>query len=133
MAKPISKKIEKTLKDGAKALEKSIQGLGSSKSTPSAAAMAGVAVAGVAGVAAAVHYLRKGPDGAASFHLVPNEDAGWAVNAEGADKPLKTFETKKDALEWAREMAAKEAPCELVIHNLDGKVQTSHSYETASA
>lgn len=132
MAKPISKKIEKRLKKGAKSLEKSVKNL-KPKDGPSAAKIAGVAVAGaagVAGIAAAVKYLRDGR-GAATLHVTPDGADGWSITTEGRDKPVGAFGTKKAAVRAAREEAARIGPSELVIHRADGTIQKSHSYGKA--
>ena len=37
------------------------------------------------------------------------------------------FETKADAMDWARELAKKEG-LELIPHGMDGKIQNPNSY-----
>lgn len=129
MAKPISKKLEKRVRRGAKAARKSIDRL-TSNGGPSAGQVAGVAaagVAGVAGVAAAIHYFRRDSDGTAELHVQPDGEQ-WVVIAEGADHPIDRFGTKEEAVDAARDAAAEAAPSELIIHRLDGSVMRSHSY-----
>lgn len=146
MAKPISEKIEKKVKQGAKAVEKNaksaekkakkvgkqVKKLGMS-SGPSKAKVAGVAaagVAGLAGVAAAVAYLKRDAQGQATLHVVA-KDSEWLITADGKDEPLERFSTKEEAVDAARDAAQKAAPSELVIHRLDGSVMRSHSYQPA--
>ena len=149
MAKPISKKIEKNVKKGAKAVEKKAKEgaeavektakkarkqvekkLGTKKG-PSKAKVAGVAaagVAGLAGLAAAVAYLKRDSKGRATLHVLA-KDSEWLVTSDDKDEPLERFSTKEEAVEAAREAAQKVAPSELVIHRLDGSIMRSHSYQ----
>ncbi len=60
------------------------------------------------------------------IHVVPR-GSEWAVQREGATKPSKITDTKRDALEIGRQQA-KRAKTELVIHGKDGKIQDSDSY-----
>jgi len=128
MAKPISKKIKKQAKSAAKSVGKSVDKF--KKDGASKAAIAGAAALGAAGVAAAaLHFLRRGPRGAAIFHVAPDEEAGWTLKAEGSREPLEAFRTKGSAVRAARKVAADAAPSELVIHGRDGAVLKSHSYD----
>jgi hypothetical protein len=131
MAKPISKKLEKRVRRGAKAARKSLDRL-TPNGGPSAGKVAGIAAAGVAGVAgaaAAIHYFRRGSDGVAELHVQPDGEQ-WIIIAEGADDPIDRFGTKEEAVDAARDAAADAAPSELVIHRLDGSVMRSHGYAT---
>lgn len=128
MAKPITKKLEKRIRNSARALEKSIVSVRSNNRT-SKAKYAGMAVAGAAGLAAAVHYLRRDHNGAAKLHVLHNGE-GWSLTADGKNEPIETFGTKKEAVTAARAAAAKAAPSDLVIHRTDGSVEERHSYET---
>lgn len=145
--KPISSKIEKRVKKGAKAVEKGREAVGKkakavekrvkkelkSRKGPSKAKVAGVAaagVAGIAGIAAALHYLTRDSKGRVMLHVVA-DDSEWHLTAEGKDEPIERFATKEAAVEAAREAAQKAAPSRLVIHRLDGSVMRSHSYEPA--
>lgn len=147
MAKPISDKIQKKVKKGAKAVEKKAKTAEKKakkmekqvkkklgvKSGPSKAKVAGVAaagVAGLAGIAAAVAYLKRDSQGRATLHVVA-KDSEWLITADGKDEPLERFSTKEEAVDAARDAAQKAAPSELVIHRLDGSVMRSHSYQPA--
>lgn len=131
MAKSMSKKMKKKIDATVKAAQKRLDDLTPSKSSgPSAATIASVAVAGAAGVAAAVHFLKRDKNETSMFSVVPQNDE-WAVTVAGRAEPLKTFETKKEAVAYARETANGAAPAELSIHGADGAIQTSHSYASA--
>ncbi len=40
-------------------------------------------------------------------HVVPNPDGGWDSKRENAERTLKHFEKKADAMEWSKEKAKK--------------------------
>lgn len=95
-------------------------------STAGAAAAAGLTVA-------ALKKLR-GKDGAGGpgtlvYHVKPDgSDAGWRVAVEGQAQPGSHHETKRAAVERARELAHGHAPSRLVIHRTDGTIQRQHTY-----
>lgn len=62
------------------------------------------------------------------FHVRPGEE-GWTLGADGASSPSTRHETKRQAVNAARELAAGSAPSRLVIHRRDGSVQKEHSYQ----
>lgn len=63
------------------------------------------------------------------FHLAPNSGAeGWKVEAEGAEAPVGVFATKDEALSAAREIARKAEPSRVVVHRLDGTIQSRFAY-----
>ncbi len=51
----------------------------------------------------------------------------WAVKIAGEEKPLKIFDRKDDALEFAKERAKKEKT-ELISQKRDGKINLKNSY-----
>ena len=59
-------------------------------------------------------------------HVVPLGN-GWAVKKEGSGRFTVITETKKEAVEVAREIA-KHNQSELIIHGKDGKIQDKDSY-----
>ncbi len=59
-------------------------------------------------------------------HVVPLGN-GWAVKGEGNTRFTVITETKKDAVETAREIARNNRS-ELVIHGRDGRIQDKDSY-----
>ena len=129
MAKPLKKKLEKHARLSAKSVEESLGKLRSGD-VSSKTAMAGAVVAGVAGVVAAIHLLRRDKDERAILHVVAKQDQ-WEINADGADRPVGVFGTKKAAVDAARHAATEAAPSELVIHRKDGSVMRRHSYRPA--
>lgn len=91
-------------------------------------AAAGAAAAATAVGIAAVKMKNRKP---ISLH-VRSADEGWTVGADGASAPSSHHETKRQAVNAARELAAKSAPSRLVIHRRDGSVQKEHSYQPES-
>lgn len=59
-------------------------------------------------------------------HVV-HRPGGWAVRGEGNTKDTVKTETKREAIEAAREIA-KNNGAEVVIHGKDGKIQDKDSY-----
>lgn len=51
----------------------------------------------------------------------------WAVKIAGEEKPLKVFNRKEDALEFAKGKA-KEEKTELISQKRDGKINLKNSY-----
>ncbi len=61
------------------------------------------------------------------FHVTPHEE-GWKVQVEGEDTPTSLHDTKDTALNAARETAKKAEPSQVIVHKLDGTIQTQFSY-----
>jgi poly(hydroxyalkanoate) granule-associated protein len=61
------------------------------------------------------------------YHLLPKEDQ-WAVRREGEDRNLRVLDTKREALNVAREIAQGHEPSRLVVHRADGTIQDSFNY-----
>ncbi len=59
-------------------------------------------------------------------HVVPHEK-GWAVIGEGNEKPTEVFETQKEAIKKAEEIA-KNQKSDTKIHGTDGKIRAGNSY-----
>jgi Uncharacterized protein conserved in bacteria (DUF2188) len=62
-----------------------------------------------------------------SKHVVPNPSGGWAVKNAGAIRASKTFDTREEAVGYARE-AAKRSGAELYVHGRDGTIKDKRSY-----
>jgi hypothetical protein len=97
-----------------------------------------VGVAAAAGVTLAA--LRKmeglprlGSSGETVYHVTARGSNGWEVRSEASDEPAGRHETKRDALEQARDLAHQAAPSRLVIHRADGTIQRQHTYSDPAA
>lgn len=71
---------------------------------------------------------KQAADGLTALHVVYEEET-WALKQEGVEAPLKTFDTKKEAVDAARDAAKAHAPSRLTIHKQDGEPQETVSYE----
>lgn len=61
-------------------------------------------------------------------HVVPNSDrGGWDSKRENAERASKHFETKAEAMAYARGQAIK-IGAELIPHKKDGTIQNPNSY-----
>lgn len=60
-------------------------------------------------------------------HIVPNPEGGWVSKKGGAERASKHFETKKEAVDYSRELSKKQKT-ELVIHKKDGTIQRKDSH-----
>ncbi len=61
------------------------------------------------------------------IHVVPDPNQGWNAKREGASRASRHFETQKDAIQAAREMAKRDKT-ELTIHGKDGRIRQKDSY-----
>lgn len=65
------------------------------------------------------------------YHVATHED-GWKVERQGTDKPLSTHATKDLAIDAAREIAQATEPSQVVVHRMDGTIQTNYTYDPAA-
>ena len=59
-------------------------------------------------------------------HVVPR-DGKWAVRRAGADRVSRKFDTQREAIEVARNIARNQGT-ELYIHGQDGRIRERNSY-----
>ncbi|MCP5456225.1 MAG: DUF2188 domain-containing protein [Thermotogae bacterium] len=59
-------------------------------------------------------------------HVLPKNEK-WVVKSEDNKNYSKTFETQREAIEYAKTIAKKEKS-ELIIHGKDGKIREKNSY-----
>lgn len=60
-------------------------------------------------------------------HVVPNHNGGWDGKKNGAERASVHGETKQEVIDKTREIS-KNQGTELVIHGLDGRIQSSDSH-----
>jgi len=61
-------------------------------------------------------------------HVVPNSNrGGWDVKNNNALRASKHFDTKAEAMDWAKIQAQKDG-AELIPHKMDGTIQNPNSY-----
>jgi len=61
------------------------------------------------------------------FHVSPHED-GWKLALEGKTAPVSVHSTKDEAMTAAREAAKKAEPSQVIVHKMDGTVQSQFGY-----
>lgn len=71
----------------------------------------------------------------AVFHVRANEGGaeGWKLVAQGTAEPLSVHPNKESAISAAREAGKKAEPSRVVVHKLDGTVQTEFGYGEAAS
>uniref|UniRef100_A0A7C1J445 DUF2188 domain-containing protein n=1 Tax=Ammonifex degensii TaxID=42838 RepID=A0A7C1J445_9THEO len=62
-----------------------------------------------------------------THHVVPNPEGGWNVKRGGAKRSLGHFETKREAVNRAREISRNQGT-ELVVHNRNGRIASCDSH-----
>lgn len=62
-----------------------------------------------------------------THHIVPDSNGGWNVKRGGSDRTIRHFERKKDAVDAGR-IISRNQKTELVVHGLNGKIQSSDSH-----
>lgn len=52
---------------------------------------------------------------------------GWAVHGEGSSRDTKIYDTQKEAIERAKEIAIRQKS-EVIVQGRDGKIRSKDSY-----
>ena len=74
-----------------------------------------------------VDKLANPPVERKTYHVSPH-DEGWKLGLEGADAPVSVHSTKDEAMTAARQVAKKNEPSNVVVHKMDGTIQTQFGY-----
>lgn len=61
-------------------------------------------------------------------YVSPNDNDRWCVKTEGAQRALKNFENKKDAIDFGRQVAKNAELGQLKIQKQDGTFQSEYTY-----
>ncbi len=69
----------------------------------------------------------KGDTVKKQHHVVPSPDGGWDVKESKREQSIRHFDTKDDAVQFAREESRKDKT-ELVIHDSEGRIIQSDSH-----
>jgi hypothetical protein len=64
--------------------------------------------------------------GQVDVHVLPSK-GGWTVKRGGASRAMKKFDSKEEAVLWARQ-SAKSGATDLVVHGRDGLIRSKDSY-----
>ena len=62
-----------------------------------------------------------------AVHVVPAQGGGWTVKKTGIARIARTFDSKHEALAFARQKAALSTST-LIVHNKDGRIVERHSH-----
>lgn len=62
-----------------------------------------------------------------SVHVVSRAEGGWAVKRGGAVRASRTFDNKKEAVDWGRSTSIK-SKAEFYVHGKDGRIQSKASH-----
>lgn len=66
------------------------------------------------------------------YHVATHGE-GWKIELEGASRATSTHDTKDEALTAARKLAKGNLPSGVVVHKMDGTIQTRYSYDEEQA
>ena len=61
-------------------------------------------------------------------YVSPNKNKSWGVKGEGAQRALKNFDNKKDAIDFGRQLAKNGDLGQLKIQKMDGTFQKEYTY-----
>lgn len=60
-------------------------------------------------------------------HVTSKQSGGWQVKRSGASRASALFDTKREAVSYARKVS-KNQGTELIVHGKDGRIQRSDSH-----
>ncbi len=61
------------------------------------------------------------------YHVISGESQKWAVVSEGSIRPTRSFNTQKDAVDFAKRSASRKSG-EVIIHGRTGQIRNMTSY-----
>lgn len=62
------------------------------------------------------------------YNVNPTGDGDWEVKGRRADRAVKVYDKKADAIERAKNLAQKGPLGQVVIRKSDGTIQTEYTY-----
>lgn len=62
------------------------------------------------------------------FHVTHHAGRGWLVKAEDALRAADRLENKSEAVARARELAKRHRRAQVIVHKMDGTIQTEYTY-----
>ncbi|HEX9732396.1 MAG TPA: DUF2188 domain-containing protein [Thermoanaerobaculia bacterium] len=60
------------------------------------------------------------------WHVIPSR-GGWVVRRDRAKRATKNFDSKTAAVEFARSLARKVAAGEVIVHRVDGRIESQQA------
>jgi hypothetical protein len=67
-----------------------------------------------------------------AYHVVSGKKGGWVIKKGERSRPTHQFETKHEAVDYARKISKRERS-ELVVHRKDGSIQQVDRYSSSSS
>ncbi|MGA9286892.1 MAG: DUF2188 domain-containing protein [Anaerobacillus sp.] len=64
------------------------------------------------------------------YHLQSGSEDTWEIKKEGANQATRTFDTKEEAYQFARNLCDSKRPSELIIHQLNGQIEDHSVYNS---
>jgi len=61
-------------------------------------------------------------------YVSPTDKGGWSVKTQGAQRALRNFENKKDAVDFGRQVARDADLGQLKVQKRDGTFQVEYTY-----
>ncbi len=62
------------------------------------------------------------------YHVVPTKGGDWGIKKEHGERSVKNFDTQKDAIDAAKDIARNQEPAQVKIHGENGKIRDEHTY-----
>ncbi|KKK38516.1 hypothetical protein WQ57_07880 [Mesobacillus campisalis] len=62
------------------------------------------------------------------YHVVPHDEEGWAVKAEGKDEPEYSTGSKSEAVKEAKRLA-EDSHSMAIVHDDEGKIEEQFNYQ----
>lgn len=62
------------------------------------------------------------------YHVLPSDDGDWKVKQNKAERAIKIFENKTNALDLAKNLAKKADLGQVIVHDKKGVIQTEYTY-----
>lgn len=63
-----------------------------------------------------------------TWHVLPNDNDGWSVKKEKAQRASSRHEKKTEAVEAAKKIAKNQELGQVIVHKQDGTIQQEFTY-----
>jgi hypothetical protein len=63
------------------------------------------------------------------YHVKATPEGDWKVKKEGGSRAVGVFDTQKDAIKRAKDIAKHQQPSQVKIHGENGKIRKEHTYK----
>jgi Uncharacterized protein conserved in bacteria (DUF2188) len=59
------------------------------------------------------------------YHVIPILSDKWALVSNGSIKPIRAFDTQREAISFAQKISTTKSAIEVAIHGKDGRIKES--------